>query len=830
MATTKAHLRIDSHVVIQLGAELISDSEQALLELVKNAYDADASKCVIALEPDWKPTDTDVWKPFLDAWARRGNRAAIGRIVVADDGDGVDERGVRDGWLYISASLKRSPGGSKPPTLRKHRVPVGDKGLGRLATMRLGEVLQLRTMTAGEKCSRTVSFAWSQFSAGAALENVPVKQGTSEKLTGRSHGTNVEILGLAEPQYWATESNVNSLLSKLSYLISPFKRFKDFRVNIRSGGQDYDLQSIGSEALNFSSAKFEFQYTEGKLRLRAFIARSLFRGQAGQANRQIFDELLSDENIKRAIESIRTHPRVVGRNFKDLSKEPGGWLFSLDDEIAWTDIPREPKLPGAIDPGPFEGEIYNFLFNDQTKEQLHAANVSLDLLQGMTTVGVFRDGFRVRMSDDWMELAKGVTSGGFFQLRPRNVIGYFSITNEANPQLVEKSDREGFVDNEAWRGFMTLANRTKKFANDSLDAVRTAYDEHKKQMLRSTDSRRAVEVPLADSGAALSQHREQARTSLRTLLHRSEDLTERVADTKRRVADLRNRDAHQTVAPILEELERIQEGLDEVQEKVETASVATNSGFTLAGDLALSHEQLEERNLRLLDAAAVGLSARSLVHEINTHLTQLGRALTAINTANRTSPNDRISKAASGISDVLRELKKTVASINPLSPGSRTLKDQFDVYTSLDEFRSQRSGRLNSEGVEFILSGDQGLRISFSRARFTQILENLLQNSLYWIGEHAPEIAGNPKKISVIVDENGFSWSDSAKGVRKSVENSIFEAYVSDKPESKGQGLGLFIVSSYLQAERCSIALLHERNRFQRRYVFRVDLSGAKRR
>ena len=162
--TKKQHFRIDSHVVVQLGAELISDSEQALLELVKNAYDADASKCVISVEPDWEPPATDEWGQHLSAWRKLQKKPNIGRIVVMDDGTGIDETGVQDGWLFISASLKRNSGGDKTPTKEKNRIPVGDKGLGRLATMRLGEILRLRTMTKSESQSRTASFAWSSSS------------------------------------------------------------------------------------------------------------------------------------------------------------------------------------------------------------------------------------------------------------------------------------------------------------------------------------------------------------------------------------------------------------------------------------------------------------------------------------------------------------------------------------------------------------------------------------------------------------------------------------------------------------------------------------------
>jgi C4-dicarboxylate-specific signal transduction histidine kinase len=360
--------------------------------------------------------------------------------------------------------------------------------------------------------------------------------------------------------------------------------------------------------------------------------------------------------------------------------------------------------------------------------------------------------------------------------------------------------------------------------------VRTAYDEYKKDFTGRTAEKSFAAVE--DREAHITEQQEKARSSLQTLLQRNDDLTERVADTKRQVSSLRGGpNGASQITSIVKELSEIEGGLQDVRKKVEIAELATQSGFSVAGDLALSHTQLEDRNLRLLDAAAVGLSARSLVHEINTHLHQLGRAITAIAAANRgeSRPNERIARALSSISDVIRELKKTVASIDPLAPGSRTLKENFDVLKALAEFARQRSGRLEAAKVKFELSGTPGLRIRFSSARFTQILENLLQNSLYWINEHLEELGSAARIIHVEVDASGFSWSDGAKGVRPAVEDSLLEAYVTDKPLSKGQGLGLFIVSSFLQAERCSISLLHERNPFKRRYVFRVDLSGARR-
>lgn len=825
MPSDNYHLNIDSHVVIQLGAELISDSEQALLELVKNAYDSDAKRCTIRIEPDWIPELTHPWYKHLIAFQKKTKNNKVGRIVVRDNGSGIADKSVRDGWLLISASLKRGENGVKKKT-ELLRTPVGDKGLGRLATMRLGDVLFLRTMVEGESQSRSVSFAWSAFRSGSTLEKVQVISAIDKPLQARTKGTDVEILGLHEPDYWDADANINSVIGKLSSLVSPFKKFKDFRVDLSHRGEVRNLESIGAEALNHASAKFRFEFDGARLSVTAWFAKSLFRGAGGKVNREIFDKLLSDANVPIVLRHFTEQKKIKGRNFVNLFEEPGGWLFSLQESIDFGDIPRDPKLPNCQNPGPFSGEIYNFLFNDETKEQLQVAGVPVEMLQNMTSVGMFRDGFRVRMNDDWMELAKSSTSGNYFQLRPRNVIGFFSITNEFNPGLVEKSDREGFVDNEAWRGFNLLAARIKKFSNDSLDAVRTAYDEYKKKSTKSEDDEELFEE---FPSARVVRHRENTEFAVDVARKASETASDSLNALQTALSSLAADDINDktSLLSIEKELHATRNGVAHLQGAVKSLASVAGKGAGVVERLSIGIEQLTDQNLRLIDAAAVGLSARALAHEIRTHLFHITRAVQIIARITKELDNDVINDELSRIREEVRELKKVVATINPLLESSRSLKDVFFVRQLIEEFFLLRSKRIEELGIKYEIQGGEGPKIRFSRTRFMQILENLLQNSIYWMLEHARSDDRVELKIQVEVTKFGYLWSDGGKGVREALEESLFEPYVTDKPASKGQGLGMFITSAFLQSERSGITLLQEKNIFGRRYKFKIDLTGA---
>jgi C4-dicarboxylate-specific signal transduction histidine kinase len=237
-----------------------------------------------------------------------------------------------------------------------------------------------------------------------------------------------------------------------------------------------------------------------------------------------------------------------------------------------------------------------------------------------------------------------------------------------------------------------------------------------------------------------------------------------------------------------------------------------------------------EYAMRLLDAAAVGLSARSLAHELHQYLRQLRDSTTRISQANKRIRDAEISAAAKVLSAVIRELGKTIATIDPILPGSRSIKETFAIDQFLMQFVDARSSTAHRAGVQVNLEGAEGkgaLVVRFSRARLLQVVENLFQNSLYWL-RTGPVVGGRSRAINIALTETGFVWSDTGPGIRQSIESSIFDPYVSDKPAAEGSGLGLHIASTYLELEGCSIRLDDSRNEIGRRYIFEINLLGAK--
>src|SRR5579862_2615628 len=151
-AASPHHFEIDASIVFQLGEDLITDVVQAVVELVKNSYDADADYATIAVVTGAPNKYTDTFFPD-----------AKGYVVVEDNGIGMDEETIRRGWLTISNSLKREMKRKRETTPLKHRTPLGDKGLGRLGVQRVGYNVEIFTKPKHGSTRFHVGWSWKDF-------------------------------------------------------------------------------------------------------------------------------------------------------------------------------------------------------------------------------------------------------------------------------------------------------------------------------------------------------------------------------------------------------------------------------------------------------------------------------------------------------------------------------------------------------------------------------------------------------------------------------------------------------------------------------------------
>lgn len=185
---------VESRVLRELGERLVKDPEVAFVELVKNAHDADATKCVLHVEGK--------------------------RITVTDDGDGMTFDQFKNGWMRIGTSAKAQT----PRTRRFKRVITGEKGIGRFAVRFLGRSLQLRSIADdpqyGLRTLLTADFDWPAFDRYEDLGHVQVPYVVVEAEPSATTGTMLTITRLRAP---ARKVDLDEVRSSSLTVVTPYQ-------------------------------------------------------------------------------------------------------------------------------------------------------------------------------------------------------------------------------------------------------------------------------------------------------------------------------------------------------------------------------------------------------------------------------------------------------------------------------------------------------------------------------------------------------------------------------------------------------------------------------
>ena len=130
--------RFDVNTFRLLGRDLITDRITALFELVKNAYDANATKVIIT---------------FNDIRVRKENSS----ITIQDNGIGMSITDIENKWMVIGTSSKRTQLYSPKPFNRRY---IGEKGIGRFAVDKLGQYVRIKTKQTKDEQQLVVTINW----------------------------------------------------------------------------------------------------------------------------------------------------------------------------------------------------------------------------------------------------------------------------------------------------------------------------------------------------------------------------------------------------------------------------------------------------------------------------------------------------------------------------------------------------------------------------------------------------------------------------------------------------------------------------------------------
>lgn len=412
--------RVNPWLLTLLGDQLIRDASVAVFELVKNAYDADATESSVVLE--------------------HLSTASTGRIVIQDDGVGMDERILRDVWMVIGTDYRRSQREQKTRTPRFHRFPLGEKGLGRLSIHKLGRFIRLITR---EKNAHelVMEFDWDKLETAKDLDSASVlmKRRNPTTFVGGKHGTRLEVSRLRES--W-TRGDVRRLHRAVNSLCSPFKGPTDFAATLAAPGSESWLEGMFSSE---SASKCALYHVHG-----------FFEGATGECEYRFTPPPGTERKLS---------PRSARVRVLALQRREGRKSIPIDLSVYQI---------GRVD--------FEFWLFDRDPSVLRAVTDDIkglkDYLDENGGIRVYRDGIRVydfgEPGNDWLNLDLRRVNTPTARTSNNQILGSLQLDATTSGDLREKSNREGFIENPAFADFReaVVSVLTQVEAEKTLDQKR----------------------------------------------------------------------------------------------------------------------------------------------------------------------------------------------------------------------------------------------------------------------------------------------------------------------------------------------------------------------
>lgn len=816
------HFEIDASVVFQLGESLITDSIQALMELVKNAYDADATFCRIIIST---AAISDDQSPF---------NGAIGSISIADDGIGMALDTIRTGWLIISNSPKRSLK-SRAGTTPKGRTPLGDKGLGRLGTQRLGENLEMVTRVHNSPVQQRVWFSWRQFADQRVLSEVAIQR--KEEAPNFRKGTRLIISGLRDIETW-TEA-ISELETRLSSMISPYEEARDFTVHASVNGTDLELLSISARLRDAAQLRYSLDYDGTYLKVVGSARLSYLRPEAAATadDKAEFKALIEDDAGSSFFEYLSQKKQAQGYNLTRLASP--GWFASFKTTIDIATMDKSVDVDGQrANPGPFHGAVDFFSLSSEAgvDQGIYSTAEEYRLtISRLSGIKVYRDGFGIPVPTDWLGLGKQWTKAkSYYTLKPQNTLGYIALSARRNSQLQEKTDREGFTDNPYYRNFVELLSKFVEFTGNAQQFLRRGYNDYRREVIKKK-ANIAIETTPEELSRSIGSFLAKASLHQAAVQKSALRLTQaiRQADsvidlnvpgsTTQSIEQLRER----TMA-LRNQSSEAAEVMLRAQEYLDVAAGKSTSGDVLASQIAHLREQMQQ----VYEVIGLGLTAEALSHEVNNVLMQLNERTKATGRMlrNAGSKDARLFAYLEYVESSVAALRRQMIFLDPTLRYVREKREIFDISDIARELQQHYALHFVDTPIALSITQDRKnslFRIKMNRGKLIQVLDNLVINSEYWLKEQIRSGAATEGNIKIEIDSPVIRVSDTGPGVDPAVEHTLFEPFVTMKGKGRGRGLGLYVAQQLLRAEGCDIRLTGHRNSSGRRGEFEVDLTGV---
>lgn len=700
--------RPHARLLTMLGEQLIKNERIALVELIKNAYDADAERVEVRFED----FDDDMTP----------NRCSS--IVVRDDGSGMTVDTLRNDWMNPatpSKHLAKLDGFGRTP--RKGRTMQGEKGIGRFAVLKLGREIRIASRQRGNDQEAVLTWDFSRFdddfvSANGDRQTVfldqiraDVSQAEPDALADVVHGTVILIRNLKGR--WGKPA-ITRLCRDVLALTDPISRI--------TGREPPSPLEI---VVYFNGQRQVVIEEQGADRLRGLIEEKAVLSLRGRfdSSRNAFT---IDSKSAHVDETVSLEdPRITGL-----------WVWRERCRDAQLDTPDQLALSGLdlsldnFECGDFTFHFFIFDFARRIGGRYSLKPDDRRLLREHR-IYLYRDGVRVYPygdpDDDWLEIdtARGTGRAGNF-LSNDQTIGWIDITHEDNPQLRDKTNREGLI--ESGGAARDLVFLVKLFLSYVKQYPFARYQH--KQLQRST-ARLVDDEAVAKNLAAL-------RDDLKAAGHRSQ-----VKAVARITRDYKRERAH-----------------------------------------LVRRAEITE------DLAGVGLFVEMASHDIMLLLTRAQGITRQLARAARLEDVPRVSELTDRLIGVLQLVVEGMGDVQTLFKSSRRRRKRLKIAPLLEKIHQIYKPLLEDRGIRYgtEVKGRSPLVASTTDGVMMQVLINLFDNAAYWLESVSP--TAREIRITLDSDRGDLIFSDNGPGIDSDDLPYIFDAFYSGKgQDGRGLGL-----------------------------------------
>ena len=808
----KIPFKVAARTAKLIGLENFSTEEGAVIELVKNTYDADAHNCILIFDIKMKE-EKNINNQGEEVVVEKVDRENSS-IYIIDNGVGMSDLTIQNQWMTIGTANK----------LHSHlteggRVKTGAKGIGRFALNRLGMLTNMTSLPEliegnlnenGDEEIKLVpnidklSFDWMVDWKDFDKENATVSD-IEAVLTSKSEqnikedllkifsiypkikefignnlfnsGTIIEITELNDE--WGFEK-ITKLFNNLEMLLPP-KEQSDFSINL------FLLNDLDS----FGVVKRAY-YDDYDYKLKATYKHSNEKNLKIELIRNELDVSILEKQYSDffSLEDTKKEPYRL----EDFKKEKIEWELPLD-KLMSQEVDK--KLLNEI--GNFDFTFY-FLKNsisddieDEGRKKYPYKTINSaerrSWLKKFGGIKIFRDDFRIRPygenGDDWLRLGErqaqspggaGQRLGGY-RIRPNQIAGTINISRIDNENFQDKSGREGLIENEEFELFKNVIREIISiFEKDRNNVMYNLSETYKKQHYELEAINKAKE-----SAEIIRKHKE-----------------------KKEHAEILIDDGF---------------GNPEVSNSISHEKEYSKDEENMADAILFLENKNEEKDkeLRLLRSlASVGLIVSSFAHDLHNLKTRLIPRTKFLEEV-LLKHLDRKMFESNKYEDpfFLLDLIKQedirlqhwlVYSLNTLKRDKRERK-KIDLNKYFEDFKSLWQKTLVDREITLDYSSDitNKYEVKAFEADLDCVFNNLLSNSLNALKGINKEGKRIFIKCSIVSDNVEIVFSDNGKGLdAKYIDNpnQIFNIFESSKVDKHGNiigtGLGLSIVKTII--------------------------------